>query len=236
MRNIHKRTNVRSFVNYLSVFTTRQVIPTHRQSKLILMEQLNFIQQIGVPLEVSSDIFDYRPNIIEKKDCEHYLKMFIETVPWVQTYQFMYGKRVITPRLSAWYGNKDIDYPNGPAFPSQAWTPELLAIKATVEAISGIAFNSVLLNFYRDQNDSVAWHSDRDGVPGRNKYVASVSFGEGRIFDLRYKQNLRKVFSVLLENGSYLLMKDEFQDKWQHRVAKSKLCMGPRINLTFRIS
>ncbi|MBA3695702.1 MAG: alpha-ketoglutarate-dependent dioxygenase AlkB [Methylotenera sp.] len=82
----------------------------------------------------------------------------------------------------------------------------------------------------------MAWHSDRDAVPGRNQYVASVSFGQERYFDLRRKSDHTEKFRVLLENGSYLLMKGAFQDKWEHRIAKSKVPMSPRINLTFRIS
>ena len=201
------------------------------------MEQLNFLQAIGEAEEVSSDIFDYRAGVFSKTESARYLSKFIETVPWEQTSQLMYGKRVITPRLTAWYGDPNTDYSvSGAGSPTLPWTPELIEIKTKVEAISGIAFNSVLLNYYRDGNDSVAWHSDRDGVPGRNKYVASVSFGQARPFDLRKKDDFTKAFTVLLENGSYLLMKGEFQDQWQHRIAKSKANMGPRVNLTFRIS
>jgi alkylated DNA repair dioxygenase AlkB len=201
------------------------------------MKQLNFIQDIGEAEEVSSDIFDYRPAIFNKADSARFLKTFLETVPWGQTSQLMYGKKVVTPRLTAWFGDPNTDYSiDGNESPTLPWTPELLEIKAEVEAISGIAFNSVLLNFYRDGNDSVAWHSDRDGVTGRNKYVASVSFGQERRFDLRKKDDPTKTFTVLLEDGSYLLMKGEFQDQWQHRIAKSRLSMGPRVNLTFRIS
>jgi len=201
------------------------------------MKQLNFLSDINEHPDVTTDIFDYQPDIFSRVECERYLRIFLNDVPWEQTSQLMYGKMVITPRLTAWYGDPNTDYSTkGEGSPTLSWTPELLEIKAKVEAISGITFNSVLLNYYRDQNDSVAWHSDRDGVPGRNKYVASVSFGQERLFDLRKKDDPTKAFSIMLEDGSYLLMKGEFQDQWQHRIAKSRLSMGPRVNLTFRIS
>ncbi len=200
-----------------------------------MMEQLNFLQGIGLPEQVSSDIFDYRPAVFSKAECDEHLQSFLQNVPWSQTTQFRYGKKVLTPRLSAWYGDPTADSSSeGSSSPMLPWTAGLLEIKAKVETLSGIAFNSVLLNYYRDGNDSVAWHSDRDGVPGRNKYVASVSFGQVRPFDLRHKSDPTKAFTVLLENGSYLLMKGEFQDQWLHRIAKSRLPMGPRVNLTFR--
>lgn len=201
------------------------------------MKQLNFLQDLGEDPQVSSDTFDYRPKIFNEKECEHYLATFLREAPWSQLSTVMYGKEILTPRLYAWYGNANVDYSiNGEGSRPTPWIPELLIIKQKIEALSGISFNSVLLNLYRDQNDSVAWHSDRDAVPGRNQYVASVSFGQERFFDLRQKADHSKKFRVLLENGSYLLMKGAFQDKWEHRVAKSSVPMGPRINLTFRIS
>ena len=201
------------------------------------MPHLDLLQEAGIPLDVSSDIFDFRPRLFTPEDCERYLSVFIETVPWSQTRQRMYGKEVITPRLTAWFGDPGTDYgTEGSGMPTFPWTPELSEIKTRVEKVSGIVFNSVLLNFYRNGNDSVTWHSDRDGVPGRNQYVASVSFGQARPFDLRKKGDPAQKFTVNLENGTYLLMKGEFQDQWEHRIAKSRVSMGPRVNLTFRIS
>ncbi len=201
------------------------------------MKQLNFLQELGEDLEVSSDTFDYRPGVFSQKDSERYLTTFLNNAPWSQLTTVMYGKEIVTPRLYAWYGHSNVNYSiSGDGTIPLSWTPELLEVKARVETLSGISFNSVLLNLYRDHNDSVAWHSDRDAVPGRNQYVASVSFGQARYFDLRQKSDHSKKFRVLLENGSYLLMKGEFQDKWEHRIAKSRLTMTPRINLTFRIS
>lgn len=201
------------------------------------MKQLNLLSDIGESLVISSDIFDYRPAIFSETECNHYLGTFIQKIPWQQTYQWMYDKVVTTPRLSACFGDPDATHSiDNEGYSNLRWTPELWAIKSKVEAISGINFDYVLLNYYRDHNDSVAWHSDRDGVPGKDKYVASISFGEERIFDLRRKDDHSKRFSVLLENGSYLLMKGEFQDAWEHRIAKSKIQMRARINLTFRIS
>jgi alkylated DNA repair dioxygenase AlkB len=201
------------------------------------LKQLNFLADIGDIENVSSDTFDYRPAIFSPEDSERYLKTFLKEVSWSQLITMMYGREVITPRLYAWFGDKNTAYSyNGNDFHAAPWTPELLEIRAKVEALSGIKFNSVLLNYYRDENDSVAWHSDRDAESGRNRFVASVSFGQARNFDLRRKDDYSKKFSVLLESGSYLFMKGEFQDQWEHRIAKSKKPMTARINLTFRIS
>jgi alkylated DNA repair dioxygenase AlkB len=115
------------------------------------------------------------------------------------------------------------------------WTDDLLMIKNIVEPLSGITFNSVLLNYYRNGNDSVAWHSDRESVLGKNPVIASVSFGQVRSFDIRSKSDHSEKYSVKLEYGSFLLMKAGLQEAWEHRIAKSVKPMGPRVNLTFRV-
>jgi alkylated DNA repair dioxygenase AlkB len=201
------------------------------------LKQLNFLSAFDNIENVSSDIFDYRPAIFTQAESDHYLQTFLDKVRWSQLTTVMYGKEVLTPRLYAWFGDANAGYAiNGNEFQPSPWLPELLEIRKKVEALADIQFNSVLLNYYRDQHDSVAWHSDRDHESGRNRYVASVSFGQARHFDLRRKDDHRRKFSVLLESGSYLLMKGEFQDQWEHRIAKSLAPMSARINLTFRIS
>jgi alkylated DNA repair dioxygenase AlkB len=113
------------------------------------------------------------------------------------------------------------------------WTLELQAIREKIEPLAGARFNTVLLNYYRDGNDSVAWHSDKESIMGSQPIIASISFGQVRSFDIRNKADHKKRHSVLLEHGSFLLMKAGLQGNWGHRIAKSAKPMRPRINLTF---
>ncbi|WP_158799968.1 alpha-ketoglutarate-dependent dioxygenase AlkB [Pedobacter sp. L105] len=200
------------------------------------MEQLNFMEEMGAEKNLSTPIFDYRPGVFSKEESEFFREKLIRETSWSQKSALMYGKEVLTPRLTAWFGDEGTDDAiqgeKSGAFP---WTKELLEIKSRVEKLAGMSFNSVLLNYYRDGNDSVSWHSDGDGVPGKNMFVVSVSFGQEREFDIRSKINPQDKFKVLLEDGSYFFMKGDFQDKWQHRIAKSKKSMKARINLTFRV-
>jgi alkylated DNA repair dioxygenase AlkB len=191
------------------------------------MKQLSLLDTIDADKNLSTDIFDYHPGFFTKQEAAFFMRKLIDDAKWEQKKVLMYGKEIITPRLTAWFGY---------GLPLLPWTKELLQIKERVENLSAIKFNSVLLNYYRDGNDSVSWHSDDDGVPGKNKFVASVSFGEERLFDIRSKNDHANKFSILLEDGSYLLMKNDFQKNWQHRIAKSKLPMKVRLNLTFRIT
>jgi len=197
------------------------------------MEQLRLFEDAG-QLKLPVHLLEYIPHFFERGESTFFLNKFIETVHWKQRRVPMYNKEVLTPRLTAWFG--DVTEDNEPYGEGKSpWTKELLLIKSKVEAYTGIIFNGVLLNYYRDGNDSVAWHSDKDTVPGMKTEIASVSFGQPRMFDFRSKENSKQKYSLELGHGALLLMKGDLQKYWEHRIAKSNAPMEPRINLTFRI-
>lgn len=186
----------------------------------------------GSQLMLPEDLIAYYPAFLSREEGDQLLEQLLNTVPWQQSKVMMYEKEVLTPRLSAWFGTEPIR--SGDQRPVLPWPPALLALKAKVEAHTGIVFDGVLLNYYRDNNDSVAWHSDKDTVPGLKTEIASVSLGEERNFDFRSKDHHRRRYSIKLQHGSLLLMKGDLQKYWEHRIAKSTKPMKARINLTFR--
>jgi alkylated DNA repair dioxygenase AlkB len=113
------------------------------------------------------------------------------------------------------------------------WTPLLVDIRKKCEEVSGAPFNSVLANLYRTGADSISWHSDNEPELGPQPTIASVTFGATRRFDMRHRET-KEVVQVNLTPGSILVMSGLTQAKWQHRIAKTKKPIGPRINLTFR--
>ncbi|GAA4930209.1 alpha-ketoglutarate-dependent dioxygenase AlkB family protein [Mucilaginibacter defluvii] len=121
------------------------------------------------------DYLEYFPSLIDTRTSDSLLETFIQQTPWKQQVRMMYDKEVITPRLTAWYGDPEAyDYNSlGKTTPNK-WTEELLMIKALVEPLAGVRFNSVLLNYYRDGNDSVAWHSDKEEILGKHPVIASI--------------------------------------------------------------
>jgi len=161
----------------------------------------------------------------QKEESDHYYRLLLHTTPWAQHRRKMYDKIVADPRLTAWYGK------NG-----NEWTAELLEIKKKVEAESKISFDSVLLNYYRDGNDSVSWHSDTLPSSGRHHAIASVTFGETRVFKVRRKDDKKWQIEIPLTHGSFLLMGETMQDHYEHHIPKTSRNIGPRINLTFRRS
>ena len=181
------------------------------------------------------NLLEYIPGFFGVEESDHYMKKLLQHIEWKQETLKIFGKDVLTPRLTAWYGDKGIAYKySGKTFFGLPWTNELLKIKEKTEHIAKAKFNSVLLNYYRDGNDSMGWHSDDEPELGINPVIASVNFGQERRFDFRNKKDHHKKHHVNLQNGSLLIMKGDIQHHWQHQVAKSKQPMSGRINLTFR--
>jgi len=199
------------------------------------MAQLSLFDESATGATLPRDMLDYLPGIFSPEESRAYLEAFIRETPWVQRIVQLYGREVVTPRLTAFYADPAVlssrsDQEKNPL----PWTPDLLTIKTRIDHLAGVDFNAVLLNYYRDGNDSVAWHTDNDSIPGRNRIVASVSFGQARRFDIRKASDHAQKFSVELASGSYLLMHGDFQDHWEHRIAKSTRPLQARVNLTFR--
>lgn len=200
------------------------------------MEQLAIFPEAGQTKGLPKELLDYHPDLFSKEESEWLLNKFIEETSWKQKLVNMYDKMVTTPRLTAWYADEDTyDYTSLRRSEPLSLTPELLIIKKRVEAITGTIFNSVLLNYYRDGNDSVAWHSDNEKALGTHPVIASVSFGQVRSFDIRNKTDHSEKHSIRLESGALMIMKGDLQQNWEHRIAKSIKPMKARVNLTFRV-
>jgi alkylated DNA repair dioxygenase AlkB len=113
--------------------------------------------------------------------------------------------------------------------------PELRDAAARLIAHTGVPFNRIGLNYYRDGNDSVAPHNDKlttliDGQP-----IALVSLGDARRMEIREKLPPRRVVRIDLEPGSLLVMSHAMQHHYDHGVPKTKHVVGPRISLAFRV-
>lgn len=170
-------------------------------------------------------------NFFTKAESDRYYDVLLNSTQWREYEMEIYDKTYTVPRMIAWYEDKENEGAD-PILPD--WTAELQEIRRRVEKETEVDFNSVLLNYYRNGNDGVGWHSDREKNCGKNPIIASVSFGETRIFRLRHKFKKELQVEIPLHHGSYLLMAGETQSYWQHQVPKTARDILPRINLTFR--
>jgi len=184
---------------------------------------------------ITPELLNYFPEVFPAAESKSLFEKLTENITWRQESIIIFGRKVLTPRLTAWYGDAGAVYKySGVSFDPLPWTEELLFIKSKAEGLAGTIFNSVLLNLYRDGSDSMGWHSDDEPELGRDPIIASVNLGEARRFDLRLKTDHHQKLQILLEDGSVLVMKGELQHYWQHQIAKSAKVKGRRINLTFR--
>jgi alkylated DNA repair dioxygenase AlkB len=155
---------------------------------------------------------------------------------WQQRRMWMYGKWVDQPRLTAWYGDPNAIYKySGLKEIPMPWTDTLRELRRRIEDCTDARFNSVLLNKYRDHNDSMGFHSDDEKELGPLPVIASMSFGATRTFIFKHKiRKELKPVSIPLSEGSVLLMKGWTQRYWKHAINRESRSLGPRINLTFR--
>ncbi|HET6984637.1 MAG TPA: alpha-ketoglutarate-dependent dioxygenase AlkB [Myxococcaceae bacterium] len=146
-----------------------------------------------------------------------------ETLPWAQRTRFLYEQNRIEPRLTAgWHAGSG--RPLEPAV--------LDEMRVVLSGQYGVLFDSAGFNFYRDGQDSVAWH--RDKIPQRihQPVVALVSLGEPRRFLLRPRGGGRSR-PFPLGHGDLLVTGGDTQRTWEHAVLKVAHA-GPRISVAFR--
>lgn len=160
------------------------------------------------------------------------LARLVAGTAWREETVVVYGKRHLQPRLTAWQGERAYSY-SGLTLAPQPFSPLVQSIRASVEQVTGQRFNSVLLNYYRNERDSMGMHSDDEPELGPEPAIASVSFGATRPFLLRHKHSKRSL-RLELSDGSLLLMAGRLQHHWLHGIAKQTRPVGPRVNLTFR--
>lgn len=174
------------------------------------------------------------PRVDLGRDTDELLRRLIDSGEWRQERITVYGKPYLQPRLSAWYGDQSYRY-SGIRLEPLPWSPLLLELKHRVETLTGLEYNSVLLNYYRDGNDGMGMHSDDEPELGPQPAIASLNLGETRDFVMRHRH--RKDLETLklpLPAGSLLLMQGDTQRNWRHGIRKLRRACGARINLTFR--
>jgi alkylated DNA repair dioxygenase AlkB len=164
------------------------------------------------------------------------LRTLIDTIPWRSESIVLWGRTYAQPRLIAWFGDQGKNYTySGLTLVPLPWTALLTQIRQRVELLTTVQFNSVLLNYYRDGNDSMGMHSDDEPELGPNPVIASLSLGEERTFILRHRTKKQlQPLRLPLASGSLLLMQGETQEHWKHGIEKENGPCGPRVNLNFR--
>jgi alkylated DNA repair dioxygenase AlkB len=198
------------------------------------MELFDFPSDPSLNLLPGDGIVNYYGKLMSAPEATEMAQALLDRIEWRNDEAVIYGKRIITKRKVAWYGEEAFSYTySNTTKTALPWTPELLFLKNLAEKHSGETYNSCLLNLYHDGSEGMAWHSDGEKDLRKNGAIASLSFGAERKFCFKHKKSGEKI-DVFLEAGSLLVMKGETQTHWVHRLPPTTKVNQPRINLTFR--
>ncbi len=157
-------------------------------------------------------------------------------ITWQVQHLRLFGRTIESPRRACWIGDADAVYTySRTRFEPQPWTPTTAILRDELAACTGVRFNSVLANLYRDGHDAMGWHSDDEPELGPEPLIASLSFGATRRFRLRHRHDRdAPALTLDLGHGSLLLMAGTTQRNYRHALPRSTRVTGARINLTFR--
>ncbi|KOY52923.1 alpha-ketoglutarate-dependent dioxygenase AlkB family protein [Polaribacter dokdonensis] len=179
-------------------------------------------------------VTNYHGIVLNNEQCNFYYNELMQKIKWKNDEAIIFGKRIITKRKVAWYGESEYSYTYSKVTKkANIWIPELLELKAIVEKESNENYNSCLLNLYHSGDEGMAYHSDGEKMMKKDGAIASLSLGAERKFSFKHKKNKQRV-DVILERGSLLVMKEGTQTNWLHRLPPTRKVNSPRINLTFR--
>ncbi len=168
-------------------------------------------------------VITYHPNAISAAAAAAWFAVLRDRVEWRSERRLMYDREVDVPRLVAGYALDDPDLPG-----------ELRAAANVARRLAKCEFNSIGLNFYRDERDSVAPHNDKLHELTAGAPIALLSLGAARTMTIRTKAAPRRSFQVELEPGSVLLMTSAIQQHFDHGIPKAAVAVGPRISAAFR--
>lgn len=155
----------------------------------------------------------------ESKDI--FAQLSVRTL-WNHETMHMYDRLVNVPRLTAGYHDM------------QTLPHVLKVVRERAQRTVSFEFNAISLNYYRDGNDSVAWHNDHAAELIEQGAVALASFGATRQILLRTKTRPRKTYAWDLEAGSVFVMSGRTQQFWEHHIPKVRLPTAPRISVALR--
>ena len=176
----------------------------------------------------------YYPNFLNKKKSDKLYHELKNQSFWTHGVYNMFGKEIKTPRLLWALKDNDVDITDSyTVTDSSVWTKQVKKVKKKVEKLLSKKIKYAQLNYYRDGNDYIGWHTDSEIKPGH--MIASLSVGEPRLFQFKGIKSDDK-HQLILDNGSLIIFDEDAGKKlWKHRLPKQSKIQGGRINLTFRL-
>ena len=143
-------------------------------------------------------VSNYHGIVLNKNQCGFYYEALFNTINWKNDEAIIFGKKIITKRKVAWYGDAEYSYSYSKVTKTaNLWTKELLVLKEIVEKESGETYNSCLLNLYHSGDEGMAYHADNEKMLKKNGAIASLSLGAERKFSFKHKEHKQRIDVVL---------------------------------------
>jgi alkylated DNA repair dioxygenase AlkB len=188
------------------------------------MQALLFESDVQSIADETTGPITYQSGVIPPELATQWFSALLEGIDWHSGARMMYERMVDVPRLHAHYAIND------PGLPK--------VLRAAFEMIRGqvdAPFNSIGLNFYRNEQDSVAPHNDKLHELVPHQPIALLSLGATRTMIIRRKMPSHLKIELELEAGSLLLMGWNAQLHYDHGIPKLRRPVGPRISVAFRV-
>ena len=178
----------------------------------------------------------YYPNFLAKETADAYFEELLADIPWQADKITVFGKTYEQPRLTSLHALNatPYNYSNITMYPHPMGSA-LSSLMEKIKEVKNHPFNAVLLNLYRNGQDSNGWHADNEKELGTNPVIASISLGQERFFHLKHRKIKEQRLKIKLEHGSLLIMGGAMQHHWLHQIPKTSKSIDSRINLTFRL-
>lgn len=128
-------------------------------------------------------------------------------------------------------------------YQTQQFSPFVRRLKSRIEKVAGQSFNWSRILCYRDRKDGMGFHSDKVLDIRDGSYIASLSLGQERTYELKPKSSvadgstsLLAPQKITLRHNTLLLLGPETNRLFLHSVKKTtgSQKVQPRISITFR--
>jgi len=178
-------------------------------------------------------------NIFTEDECKDIFKYLNEEVEieYRKEYKGMYGRKCEVPRgqasftLHPWI---HYDYKvSGGSPPNYVMNGRLVEITERVNKSLGTNFNTILMNLYKDGEDCISYHQDKETGWREKTGFATLSFGAERDFAIK-RIDTGDAKNILHKNGMCIHMPYPLNHFYYHAIPKRKKIKDTRISLTFR--
>ena len=194
----------------------------------------NRLRRVGRSLGVAETL--YVPGFLDRDYADTVFARVLDDTPWQREHLSLFGRTVMAPRLTAWYGDAGTAYRySGTTRLAEPWTEVIRGLATKVATALDRPFDYVLVNRYRDGDDMLGWHADDERDLGTSPVIAAVSLGAERTFRIRPRHGGGSIGQAL-GHGSLLVMWGASQRHYKHCVPRTRKCVGERLSFTFRLT